>query len=529
MPSNPSATTAAAVPASAGSSHAAARGPSLKIALTGGDGIGPEIMDATLELFKAAGVMDAAAPGRAAGIEFIPVEMGRSVFEKGNTKGMTDEAIRITEDCGLLFKGPMETPKGGGGKSINVTARKMWNAFANLRHFRTLPGVQTVYSKAGIHIDMYIVRENIEDTYGGVEHRLSNDMIQCKRLISAPGCDLVSRFAFKIARQMGIKKVHCGHKANIMKMTDGIFLDRFKVAAKDFTEIEAADVIVDALCMNLVIKPQQYQMVVLPNLQGDIVSDLCAGLVGGLGFAPSANIGRHISIFEAVHGTAPDIAGKGIANPTALILSGLMMLRHIGLLREAAIIENAVLSALESGVRTGDFGDPAKPVLNTKDYTRGIIDRLGQKPTTITPVSVPESNPAAPASAPVPRPQATQVIRTFTDVVRHVVGCDIYLDTPLSPSSVAEEMQRCCEDTPFKLTLISNRGTQVWPTGSAYTECVDYYRVRFELREGSRPGDFGQSRCVALMDRIAEKFTVCSYELLRVFDGVKGYSLAQGQ
>ncbi|MFN5959244.1 MAG: isocitrate/isopropylmalate family dehydrogenase, partial [Planctomyces sp.] len=357
--------------------------------------------------------------------------MGRSVFEKGNTKGMTDEAIRITEDCGLLFKGPMETPKGGGGKSINVTARKMWNAFANLRHFRTLPGVQTVYSKAGIHIDMYIVRENIEDTYGGVEHRLSNDMIQCKRLISAPGCDLVSRFAFKIARQMGIKKVHCGHKANIMKMTDGIFLDRFKVAAKDFTEIEAADVIVDALCMNLVIKPQQYRMVVLPNLQGDIVSDLCAGLVGGLGFAPSANIGRHISIFEAVHGTAPDIAGKGIANPTALILSGLMMLRHIGLLREAAIIENAVLSALESGVRTGDFGDPAKPVLNTKDYTRGIIDRLGQKPTTITPVTVPETNPAAPASAPVPRPQATQVIRTFTDVVRHVVGCDIYLDTPL--------------------------------------------------------------------------------------------------
>jgi isocitrate dehydrogenase len=149
----------------------------------------------------------------------------------------------------------METPKGGGGKSINVTLRKLWNAYANFRVFKTLPGVETVYSKAGINIDMSIVRENIEDTYGGVEHRLSNDMIQCKRLISAPGCDQVHRFAFQTARKLGIKKVHCGHKANIMKMTDGLFLDRFKAAAKDFPEIETGDVIVDALCMNLVSSP----------------------------------------------------------------------------------------------------------------------------------------------------------------------------------------------------------------------------------------------------------------------------------
>jgi isocitrate dehydrogenase len=500
----------------------------LQIALAKGDGIGPEIMDATLELFKAAGVMDATVPGHSAGIEFVPVEMGRHVFETGNTRGMTEDAVRTTENCGLLFKGPMETPKGGGGKSINVTARKMWNAFANLRHFRSLPGVDTVYSRAGIPIDMYIVRENIEDTYGGVEHRLSNDMIQCKRLISAPGCDLVSRFALQTARRLGIKTVHCGHKANIMKMTDGMFLERFKVAARDFPEIATADVIVDALCMNLVVKPQNYQMIVLPNLMGDIISDLCAGLVGGLGFAPSANIGRHISIFEAVHGTAPDIAGKGIANPAALMLSGIMMLRHIGLLKQAATVENAILSALESGVRTGDFGDAAKPVLSTRDFTRQIIERLGQQPKKVAPVPVPSENPPAP-SAVAAKPTAQQVIRTFSNVVRHVVGCDIYLDTPLSPVAVADEMQRCCEDTPFRLTLISNRGTQVWPTGSVYTECVDYYRVRFELRDGHRPGDFGQARCVALMDKIAEKFQVCSYELLRMFDGVRGYSLAQGQ
>jgi len=491
----------------------------VRVALAEGDGIGPEVVAATLDLFKAAGVLDH--------LEFVPVEMGRRVFDAGNSRGMTDAAIRAVEECGLLFKGPMETPKGSGGKSINVTARKVWNAFANLRHFQTLPGVPTVYSRAGIPVNFYIVRENIEDTYGGVEHRLSNDMIQCKRLISAPGCDMVSRFAFQTARRLGISKVHCGHKANIMKMTDGLFLERFKVAAKDFPEIEHGDVIVDALCMNLVMKPQQYQMVVLPNLQGDIVSDLAAGLVGGLGFAPSANIGKHISIFEAVHGTAPDIAGRGIANPTALILSGLMMLRHLGMLKHAALIENALLAALESGTRTGDFGDPARPALATRDYVRAIAERLGDKPKTVAATA---DNPqATPTFTPPAKPLHQEVIRTFTNVVTHVVGCDIYLDSPLSSIAVAEEMMRACQDTPFKLTLISNRGTQVWPTGSIYTECVDYYRVRFELRDGVVAGSFGQSRCVALMDRIAEKFTVCSYELLRNFDGAKGYSLAQGQ
>lgn len=491
----------------------------ITVAVAPGDGIGPEIMDATLELFKAAGVHNR--------LHFVPVEMGASVFAKGNTKGMTDDAVRAVEDCGVLFKGPMETPKGGGGKSINVTARKLWNAYANFRTFKTLPGVDTPYSKAGIRIDMSIVRENIEDTYGGVEHRLSNDMIQCKRLISAPGCDQVHRFAFKTARKLGLKTIHCGHKANIMKMTDGLFLERFRQTAKDFPELTAGDVIVDALCMNLVVNPTRYEMVVLPNLQGDIVSDLCAGLVGGLGFAPSANIGNHISIFEAVHGTAPDIAGKGVANPTSLILSGIMMLRHLHLDREAAIIENALLATLEAGIHTADFGKKDKPPVGTREFERAVKDRLGTKPTTVPATEVPEVKDATLARE--PRPSGQAVIRTYANVVRHVVGCDIYLDTPLSPVSVAEEMQRMANDTPFKLTLVSNRGTQVWPTGSVYTECVDYYRVRFELKDDVRPGDLGQARCVALMDKIAEKFIVCSYELLRVFDGVKGYSLAQGQ
>ncbi len=496
----------------------------LTIALAPGDGIGPEIMDATLRLFKEAKVHDH--------LDFRPVAMGKSVFDTGNSKGITDEAVRAIEDCGVVFKGPMETPKGGGGKSINVTLRKLFSTFANFRVFKTLPGVQTVFSKAGIRLDFSIVRENIEDTYGGVEHRLSNDMIQCKRLISAPGCDQVHRFTFQTAKRLGVTKIHCGHKANIMKMTDGLFLERFRAVGKDFPEIETGDVIVDALCMNMAIKPQQYQMLVLPNLQGDIVSDLAAGLVGGLGFAPSANIGSNIAIFEAVHGTAPDIAGKGIANPTSLILSGLMMLRHVGLLKQAAHLENALLAALETGLRTGDFGDPSLPgyrkePATTAQFVEGIIERLGEKPKTVPAVAVPEQ--ATPTFAHPARPSGQQVIRTFVNVVTTVVGCDIYLDTPLSPPAVAEEMQRVAQDTPFKLTLISNRGTQVWPTGSVYTECVDYYRVRFELRDGVAPGAIGQSRAVALMDKIAEKFVVCSYELLRSFDGVRGYSLAQGQ
>ncbi|MEK6703746.1 MAG: isocitrate/isopropylmalate family dehydrogenase [Planctomycetota bacterium] len=490
---------------------------SLAIALAKGDGIGPEIMDATVELFKAAGVTKHAT--------FHEVEMGASVFAQGNTRGMTDEAVKITEECGILFKGPMGTPSGKGGKSINVTARKMWNAFANFRVFKTLPCVETVYTKAGMNLDFSVVRENIEDTYGGVERRLTNDVVECKRLISAPGCDQVHRFAFETARKLGVKKVHCGHKANIMKLTDGLFLERFHEIGKAYPEIEKADVIVDALCMNLVMKPRQYQMIVLTNLQGDIVSDLCAGLVGGLGFAPSANIGNHISIFEAVHGTAPDIQGKGIANPTSLVLSGLMMLRHLCLYQEAAHIENALLAALESGIHTGDFGSKVIPPVGTKAFTQAIIDRLGKKPQSIPSVEVPEAGQHCMIRA--PRPTTQQLIRTFTEMKAQVVGCDLYIDTTQPPAKIADAMGRLCEGTPFRLTLISNRGTQVWPTGSIYTECVDYLRVRFELKDAASPVD--QQACLALLIKVAASFTIANYELLRTFDGVRGFSMAQGQ
>src|SRR5688572_31216890 len=342
----------------------------MNIAVAKGDGIGPEIMEVVLNIFKANKVP----------IDYEFVEMGKWVFDKGFSNGMTPEAQQAIERMGILFKGPMETPKGKGVKSVNVTARKTWNTYANKRVFQTLHGVDTVFSKAGIPIDITVVRENIEDTYGGIEHMLTHDVALSRRFITRPGSMQLIKYAFEMARQKKARRITCAHKANIMKLTDGLFLDCFYEVAKEYPELKADDVIVDDLCMKLVTRPDTFDVVVLTNLQGDIVSDLCAGLVGGLGFAPSANIGDHISIFEAVHGTAPDIAGKNIANPTALLLSGLAMLRHLGLMENAAVIENALLYTLEQGVHTGDFGDKATKSLDTTAFAEAIIGNFGRLP-----------------------------------------------------------------------------------------------------------------------------------------------------
>ena len=488
----------------------------VEIALTPGDGIGPEIMDACLRIFEAAGVMEHCS--------FIECAAGEKVFASGDSRGLTDETLETIERTGLVFKGPMGTPVGGGGKSINVTLRKTFGAFANLRHFQSLPGVNTVFSRAGVPVDIYVVRENIEDTYGGIEYRVTDDVVECKRLISAPGCDQVSRFAFETAERLGIKSVRCGHKANIMKLTDGMFLSRFHQIARDHPDIEASDIIIDALCMNLVLKPQEFQMIVLPNLQGDIVSDLAAGLVGGLGFAPSANIGDRVSIFEAVHGTAPDIAGKGIANPTSLLFSGLLLLRHIGMLRQAAIIENALLRTLEDGIRTGDFSGDREPV-GTAAFAGAIAERLGQQPS--EPKEVPEQN--EPTYAPMPRPDTNLRMTTHEGLNEHVVGTDVFVDADMAPLELARRLQTICEHTPFELTMMSNRGTQVWPVGSVYTELVDHVRCRFQLRDKAMIGRIGQAATIHLLERLGEKFTLIEWRPLKEYDGKPGFSLAQGQ
>jgi isocitrate dehydrogenase len=483
----------------------------MKIAVAKGDGIGPEIMEAVLGIFNAAKLP----------LEYQVVDMGKWVFDKGFSNGMTPEAQETIENLGILFKGPMETPKGKGVKSVNVTARKTWNTYANKRVFQTLHGVDTVFSKAGIPIDITIVRENIEDTYGGIEHMLTHDVALSRRFITRPGSLQVIRYAFEMAKKKNARRITCGHKANIMKITDGLFLECFYEVAKEYPELKADDVIVDDLCMKLVTKPDLFDVVVLTNLQGDIVSDLCAGLVGGLGFAPSANIGDHICIFEAVHGTAPDIAGKNIANPTALLLSGLAMLRHLGYMQSAATIENALLFTLESGVHTGDFGDRSKPSLNTTDFANAIIDNFGKAPTVN----------AKPMLTDMPQTQTFFRLDKNAMMVSHeteadqINGADFFIESDEQPEMIAQKCERHA-GLKFKLTNVSNRGTQVWPTGSVYTNLVNQYNARFESI-----GDMAlnQQDIIGLYASLSGDFKVCSLELLNKWGDKKAYSLAQGQ
>ncbi|MBD0331555.1 MAG: isocitrate dehydrogenase [Chitinophagaceae bacterium] len=483
----------------------------MKIAVAKGDGIGPEIMEAVLNIFKANNVP----------LEFAFVEMGKWVFDKGYSNGMTPDAQRTIEELGILFKGPMETPKGRGVKSVNVTARKTWNTYANKRIFQTLHGVDTVFSKAGIPIDITIVRENIEDTYGGIEHMLTHDVALGRRFITRPGSMQVIRYAFEMAKQKDARRITCGHKANIMKMTDGLFLECFYNVAKEYQELKVDDKIVDDLAMKLVVRPDEFDVIVLTNLQGDIISDLCAGLVGGLGFAPSANIGDFISIFEAVHGTAPDIAGKNIANPTALLLSGLAMLRHLGLTENATIIENALLYTLEQGVRTGDFGDRSKPALNTTQFAEAIISNFGNK-------SKVNERPVIPNKPGTPKPfklKQNPMMESKEAVQEKIVGVDMFIESNEQPELIAD---KCLlhGGTKFKLINISNRGTQVWPTGSKYTNLVNLYNVRFESINSQ---SLNQQDIIGLYVSLTGNFKIASIELLNMWGDKKGYSLAQGQ
>jgi isocitrate dehydrogenase len=483
----------------------------MKVAVAKGDGIGPEIMEAVINVFNAAKVP----------LEYQFVDMGKWVFDKGFSNGMTPEAKATIEELGLLFKGPMETPKGKGVKSVNVTARKTWNTYANDRHFQTLSGVDTVFSKAGIHIDLTIVRENIEDTYGGIEHMLTQDVALCRRFITRPGSEQVIRYAFEMAKKKGAKRITCGHKANIMKLTDGLFLEVFKEVAKEYPELNADDVIVDDLCMKLVSRPDLFDVIVLTNLQGDIVSDLCAGLVGGLGFAPSSNIGDHISIFEAVHGTAPDIAGKNIANPTSLLLSGLSMLRHLGLMEQAIIIENALLFTLESGVHTGDFGDKSIPSVNTTVFTQAIIDNLGKQPAKNPRPMLPNFE-VKPSNAKL---EKNPMLQSNLNEQHKIVGVDFFIESNQQPQFIADKLSAHCSDT-LQLVTISNRGTQVWPTGSVFTNLINQYRCRFET-VNELP--LSQQEVLALYGALSKDFTVCSLEILNMWGDKKAYSLAQGQ
>ena len=483
----------------------------MKIAVAKGDGIGPEIMEAVIGVFNAAKVP----------LEYQYVDMGKWVFDQGFSIGMTPEAKEAIEQLGILFKGPMETPKGKGVKSVNVTARKTWNTYANDRKFQTLSGVDTVFSKAGINIDLTIVRENIEDTYGGIEHMLTQDVAIARRFITRGGSEQVIRYAFEMAQKKGARRITCGHKANIMKLTDGLFLEVFNEIAKEYPNLKADDVIVDDLCMKLVSRPDLFDVIVLTNLQGDIVSDLCAGLVGGLGFAPSSNIGDHISIFEAVHGTAPDIAGKNIANPTSLLLSGLNMLRHLGMMEKAVMIENALLYTLESGVHTGDFGDKSIPSVNTTVFAQTIIDNFGKQPTQNPKPNLKDFDFVPTNSAITKNP----MLLSSKNEAHKIVGADFFIETTLQPNELADVAIKQ-EKNQLKLVTISNRGTQVWPTGSVFTNLVNQYRIRFETDPTS---PLTQADILDLYTALSKDFKISSLEILSMWGDKKAYSLAQGQ
>lgn len=477
----------------------------IKISVAKGDGIGPEIMDAVLKIFNAAKVP----------LEYEFVAMGKSVYDQGYTTGMTEEAKISIETTGILFKGPMETPKGGGVKSINVTARKTWNTHSNIRKFQTIKGVETVFSKAGIPINLTIVRENVEDTYGGIEHYMTKDVAVSRRIISRPGSQQVIRSAFETAKKEGYSTVTCGHKANIMKLTDGMFLDTFYEIAKEYPEIKSEDIIVDALCMKLVYAPQTFECIVLTNLQGDIVSDLCAGLVGGLGFAPSANLGDHIRIFEAVHGTAPDIAFKNLANPTSLLLSGVLMLNQMGLEHYGSAIRSAVLSAIDKGFHTGDFGSDRTKSVGTNEFSEAIIRELDLSKIT-------NSNPQK-YQKPVLLKQNKMMVSS--DEVIETVGIDIFIETETQADKIAEIVQSNLDEH-MEVTTITNRGTQVWPEGSVFTNLVDTYVVRIEKNTSA---EIKKKKFMEQAIRLYDYLNISSIEMLISIDGKRKYSLAQGQ
>jgi isocitrate dehydrogenase (NAD+) len=332
-----------------------------RIAVIPGDGIGPEIMDATLAIIESTGFS----------AEWIYLDAGLAAIEKGKAAVPT-ETIETIRELGLAIKGPTSTPSGGGHASANVQLRKALDLFANVRPARTLPGVSGPF--ADKKIDIIIIRENTEDLYAGIEYQPHPDVAQAIKVITRPGCQRLCEYGFELAKRQGRKRVTAVHKANIMKLTDGMFLEEFWKAAAHHPDLQADEIIVDNCCMQLVIRPERFDVLVTENLYGDIVSDLCAGLVGGLGLAPGANIGINCAVFEAVHGSAPDIAGKGVANPTALVFSGVLMLHHIGEHEKAERIMSAVLKVCAEGkILTGDLGGHA----TTREYAEEVMRQMG--------------------------------------------------------------------------------------------------------------------------------------------------------
>ncbi len=475
------------------------------VTLIPGDGVGPECVRAAQRIIEAAG----------AAVSWEECHAGASVFRKGVASGVPQETIESIRKTRVVLKGPLETPVGFGEKSANVTLRKLFETYGNIRPVRELPGVPTPYSGRGI--DLVVVRENVEDLYAGIEHMQTPGVAQCLKLISAKGCEKVVRLAFELAVAEGRKRVHCATKSNIMKLTEGTLKRTFEKVSREYPTIEAQHIIIDNCAHQLVKKPEQFDVIVTTNMNGDIISDLTSALVGGLGFAPSANIGNEVAIFEAVHGSAPKYAGKNVINPTAVVLSAVMMLRHLGEFEAAAAIEHAILVTLEDGrMRTGDVVGYDKGA-STTAFTEAIIANLGKKSERY---QVREYRPIK-----LPRIDAAPDFVKASE--RRVVGVDIFVESPLSPEALGKSLEQLAAGTPAKLKMISNRGTKVYPPTGAITDCVDHWRCRFVVREAN--ASLEDAAVFDLLQRVAAQHRWMHVEKLMEFDRVSGFTMAQGE
>jgi isocitrate dehydrogenase len=480
-----------------------------------GDGIGPEIMNATLSILKAAQVP----------LEFIPIEMGEKVYLTGETTGVTKNSWSEILEHKVVLKAPMTTPQGGGYKSINVTLRKTLGLYSNVRPCRTLmPYVNANCPK----MDMVIIRENEEDLYSGIEHRQSWDAFQCLKLVSITGVEKIVRYAFEYAKTNGRKKITCMSKDNIMKLTDGLFHKVFKQIGGEYPEIEQEHMIIDIGSAKIAASPNRFDVVVTGNLYGDIISDIAAEVSGSVGLAGSANLGDEFSVFEAIHGSAPDISGKNIANPSGLLNSALMMLQHLNLGEYAETIEKAWAVTLESGIHTADIfreGFSSKKA-TTEEFANAVIKFLGESPKNIQPMFL-----NAGEKRILNLNQKNPEVEKMKSGQKTWVGTDVFLSsTPTSPKKLGESLLALTQkfSLSYELSFLSNRGIVVWPTGFEGTRCIDHWRCRF-LALGL-PSGLKSNHMLELLKCLAEEnFEVIKIENLYEFNGEQGFSKGQGE
>ncbi|MEO6894516.1 MAG: NADP-dependent isocitrate dehydrogenase [Ginsengibacter sp.] len=476
-----------------------------KITVAKGDGIGPEIMDATLQIIQAAG----------AEIIVEEIEVGEKVYLAGNTAGIDKNAWEVIRRNKVFLKAPITTPQGGGYKSLNVTTRKFLGLYSNVRPCMSLhPFVKTKHPV----MDIVIIRENEEDTYGGIEHQQTDEVVQCLKLISRPGCEKIVRYAFEYAKAYHRKKVTCFTKDNIMKQTDGLFHQVFDEIAKEYPEIENEHWIVDIGAAKLADTPELFDVLVMPNLYGDILSDVAAQITGSVGLAGSANIGEECAMFEAIHGSAPRRAGQNAANPSGLLQGAVMMLNHIGQHDVAEKVQNAWLKTIEDGIHTYDIYKEgvSKQKVGTKEFAQAVIANLGKKPGTLKAVSYANNTVLN-----------LKKYKKRTPAKKELLGVDVFVDwAGTDPDWLAEKLQ-ALPTNGIALTMMTNRGIKVWPEGFSETFCTDHWRCRFKSKNGSLITK--QNIIQILSAAEAQGIDAVKTENLYAFDGRRAFSLGQGQ